>query len=72
MFADDTNLFFSHENMSTLFLTVNSELHKIREWFKANRLLLNIKKNKYTFFHKNSIEFNFSEDNIPLKLLIGQ
>ena len=63
MFADDTNLFFSQRNISTLFLTVNNELHKIGEWFKANRLSLNIKKNKYTFFHKNSVK-----DNIPLKL----
>ena len=50
MFADDTNLFFSHRNISTLFLTVNNELHKTGEWFKANRLSLNIKKTKYTFF----------------------
>ena len=63
MFADDTNLFFSHRNISTLFLTVNNELHKIGEWFKANRLSLNIKKTKYTFFHKNSVKYN-----MPLKL----
>ena len=63
MFADDTNLFFSHRNISTLFLTVNNELHKIGEWFKANRLSLNIKKTRYTFFQKNSVK-----DNIPLKL----
>ena len=62
MFADHTNFFFSHRNISTLFLTVNNELHKIGGCFKANRLLLNIKKN-YTFFHKNSVK-----DNIPLKL----
>ena len=30
--------------------------------FKASRLSLNIKKTKYTFFHKNSVK-----DNIPLK-----
>ena len=63
MFADDTNLSFSHQNISTLFLTVNNELHKIGGWFEANRLLLNVKKTKYTFFHKNSVK-----DNIPLKL----
>ena len=55
--------FFSHRNISALFLTINNELHEIGEWFKANRLLLNIKKTKYTFFHKNS-----AKDNIPLKL----
>ena len=43
-------------------MTVNNELI-IGEWFNANSLLLNIKKTKYTFFHKNSVK-----DNIPLKL----
>ena len=50
MFDDATNLFFSHRNISTLFLTVNNELHKIGEWFKANRLSLNIKKTNIHFF----------------------
>ena len=63
MFADDTNLFYSHHDIKTLFSTVNAELQKIADWFKANRLSLNIKKTKYTFFHKNSVK-----DNIPLKL----
>ena len=63
MFADDTNLFYSHQNISSLFMTVNNELDKIGECFKANKLSLNVKKTKYTFFHKNSIK-----DDIPLKL----
>ena len=63
MFADDNSLSFSHRNSSTLFLPVNNELHKIQEWFKASRLSLNIKKSKYTLFHKNSVK-----ENTPLKL----
>ena len=63
MFADDTNLFYSHHDIKTLFSTVNEELEKLGDWFTANRLSLNIKKTKYTFFHKNSVK-----DNIPLKL----
>ena len=63
MFADDTNLFFSSSNIKTLFATVNHELEKISLWFIANRLSLNVKKTKYTLFHKKSVR-----DNIPLKL----
>ena len=63
MFADYTNLFYSHQDINTLFSTVNVELEKIEQWFKANRLSLNIKKTKYTSFHKNS-----SNDDISLKL----
>ena len=44
-------------------MTVNNELYKIGEWCKANTLSLNIKENKYTCFHKNSVK-----DNTPLKL----
>ena len=63
VFADDKNLFYSHHDIKTLLSTVNEELEKLGGWFTANRLSLNIKKTKYTFFHKNSVK-----DNIPLKL----
>ena len=51
MFANDTNLFCSHKNIENLFFTMNNELAKINEWFKANKLSLNIKKTKFTLFH---------------------
>ena len=54
MFADDTNPFYSHQNINDLFSTVNSELECINQWFKANKLSLNIEKNKSTLFHKKS------------------
>ena len=55
MFTDDTNLFYSHKNIGNLFFTMNDELVKINEWFKANKLSLNIKKTKLTLFHKKSL-----------------
>ena len=63
MFADDTNLFCSHENIKTLFQIVNSELKLVTEWFLANKLSLNAKKNKYVLFHKASMC-----DSLPLQL----
>ena len=60
MFADDTNLFYSHQNINDLFSTVNSELECINQWFKANKLSLNIKKTKYTLFHKKSAKNEIS------------
>ena len=41
MFADDTNLFYSHKDIKTLFNIVNNELIKINDWLKANKLSLN-------------------------------
>ena len=63
MFADDTNLFYSHHNIKQLFTAVNKELQKLGDWLTSNKLSLNIKKTKYTFFHKNSVK-----GSIPLKL----
>ena len=48
---------------SCILKTVNAELNVISEWFKANKLSLNIAKTKYTFFHKLS-----KRDHIPLRL----
>ena len=45
MFADDTNLFYSHKIIKTLFQIVNSELKLLNEWFLPNKLSLNAKKN---------------------------
>ena len=65
MFADDTNLFLSHQNINILFNKFNEELQKIEIWFKANKLSLNGKKTKYALFHKSS-----AKDDLPLKLPI--
>ena len=41
MFADDTDLLYSHNGIKTLFKTVNNKLKGIYELFKANKLFLN-------------------------------
>ena len=63
MFSDDTTLFYTHRNIHCLFSDVNKELANINEWFIVNKLLLNVKKTKYSFFHKPS-----KTDNILLQL----
>ena len=44
MFAYDTNLFFKHKELSVLYTTSNIKLTKTVQWFKLNKLSLNIKK----------------------------
>ena len=44
MFADDTNLFFSHENLDDHISLVNCELDKFLNWFKLNKLSSSINK----------------------------
>ena len=53
MFENDTNFFFEHSNINTLFKTFNDELIKINEWFSANKLSLNVGKIKFLLFHKS-------------------
>ena len=50
LFADDTNLFYSNRDIVTLMSTLNAELHKLSNWFRANRLCLNVKKSNYISF----------------------
>ena len=69
MFADDTNLFFTHKDIRYLFQIVNQELENINQWFVSNKLSLNIKKPRYSFFHTP-----IQKENIPLlfpKLIIN-
>ena len=66
IYADDTNLFYPTNDTETLFSTVNRlnvELENISEWFKANKLSLNIKKTNYNLFRENS-----TKDDLLLKL----
>ena len=44
LFGDDTNLFFSHFDSTTLKNLVNSKMLRLSDWFKANKLSLNIQK----------------------------
>ena len=74
LFADDTNIFYSHNNIKTLFENVNEELQKLHNWILANKLSLNLQKTKYSIFHKQGkcedlpLKFpNLIIDNIEIK-----
>ena len=50
MAGDDTNLFYSHENIKTVFHIVNSELKLVSEWFLVNKLSLKCKMQRKVCF----------------------
>ena len=50
LFADDSNLFFSHKDPHILLSTINQELKCVSEWIKANKLSLNLQKTNYMLF----------------------
>ena len=43
LFADNTNLFSSHDNLAKLIENINQEMTKVVNWLKINKLSLNIK-----------------------------
>ena len=44
LFADDTNIFCSNENVAAVQDTLNRELAKLFVWFSINKLSLNLGK----------------------------
>ena len=53
MFADDTVLFIKSKKLHELKSIVTSELHKISEWTKFNRLSLNLNKTTYMIIYNS-------------------
>ena len=50
MFADDTNIFLHDKDIQHLENKANSELNKFSDWFKLNKLSINVKKTHYILF----------------------
>ena len=51
LFADDSNLFYTHCDLQHLEQNVNREPSEISLWFRANKLSLNIAKKHFVIFH---------------------
>ena len=71
LFADDTNVFYSHVDSSILTRVLKTEIDKLSEWFKANKLSLNLDKTKYMLFKskqkKESLNINLDINNCEIK-----
>ena len=50
LFADDTNIFFSHKDFNLLPEILNSEMLKLTQWCRANKLSINFKKSNFMVF----------------------
>ena len=58
LFADDTTLLFSHDDINVLIEEVNKEFKKVCEFFRTNRLVLHPDKTKFIIFSRS----NFNQD----------
>lgn len=53
LFADDTNIFCSGDNLQQLLEIITSEMKKLKQWFDVNKLSLNLSKTKIMLFGKH-------------------
>ena len=69
LFADDSNIFFSHKDPEILLRTVNSQLREVADWIKANKLSLNLLKTNYMLFSNiiNNLPGNIVLDNTVIQ-----
>ena len=56
LFAKDTNIYCSRQNLNDLELILNQELHAVAEWMKSNRLALSILKTNFVLFHSKKLK----------------
>ena len=53
LFADDTTVYITGHRRSTLYADMKEDLENLIEWFRANKLSLNISKTNYVLFKPN-------------------
>ena len=77
LFADDTAVIDSDADLPTLINRVNEEVQKIANWFRTNKMSVNVSKTKYILFRpkgqkihvnleENGIIFNSNEIGAPV------
>ena len=55
LFADDTNIFYSDDNLNVLNDIINQEMDKLQCWFEVNKLSLNVSKTSFMVFGKEEM-----------------
>ena len=61
LFADDTNLHLSHNNVKSLQIQTANEVDKINNWINANKLTINYKKSSFMLLrNKQAAESDFN------------
>ena len=66
MFADDTNVFISNSNLTTMYQRENEYLNSIYNWLGVNKLSINFTKTKYVLFR--TLHSKPSPSNLPLSV----
>ena len=68
LFADDTTITYSHKDIKNQMNVVNSELIKVSNWFKANKLSVNATKTNYMILGTPCMVTNIKECDVSVTL----
>ena len=66
LFADDTTIVSTHDNLDILLDKTNEELNKLVDWFDAKKLIINnyCDKTNVMYFHRS----NHDTSNVIMKM----
>lgn len=70
LFADDTSVYMSSMNIKELYTEMNAELKILSDWFRANKLSLNLRKSNYMLFSntcKDTDKYEIKIDHVLLE-----
>ena len=70
LFADDSNIFLSGANLEKLIELANTELKIASDWFKANKLSLNLNKTIYIIFRSTNKQISSTTMDINIDNVI--
>ena len=70
MFADDTTLYKTHNNLGYLKWSIEQDMSTLMDWFRANKLTLNLEKTACILFRKsgNKKEIHLEIEGIEISL----
>ena len=68
MYADDATLIYSQSGFNNIEYKVNNELDNVSNWFKANKLKLNISKTNFCIFHNRNHHVSTILDEVSLRI----
>jgi hypothetical protein len=69
LFADDTTIYETNSNLAQLYTNMNKDLSTLEDWFRANKLSLNINKTTYMVFQNKSDNLNNMVINIGTEII---
>ena len=70
LYADDTTILYSNDDIYSLFEVVNSELNSVIDYFSVNKLSVNINKCNAIVFHGRNKSFDPSNKTVKLNNVV--